>query len=102
MSYFWKRTFRYEVRLIGDTHLYEMEDSDVGEGVRIIDSTFTGPDNIESLTPLEASGSGSENLLDHVPMEQEPEQSQPQCSNHNRIPRCRFEIEGGSFHDFPS
>ena len=81
------------MRLIGDTHLYEMEGPEVGEGVRIIDSTFTGPDNIES---------GSENLLDHVPMEQDHEQSQPRRSNHNRIPRCRFEIEGGSFHDCPS
>ena len=32
-------------------------------GVRITDSTLTGPDNIESLTPLEASR--SDNLLDH-------------------------------------
>ena len=39
----------------------------VGEGVRIIDPTLTGPDNIESLTPLEESG--SDNLLDNVPME---------------------------------
>ena len=45
-----------------------MEDHEVGEGVIIIDSTLTGPDNIESLTPLEASG--SDNFLDH-------EQSQP-------------------------
>ena len=50
-----------------DTHLYEMEDLEVGEGVRIIDSTLTGLDNIESLTPLEVSG--SDNFLDHVPME---------------------------------
>ena len=35
----------------------------VGEGVRIIDSTLTVLDNIESLTPLEASG--NHNLLDH-------------------------------------
>ena len=40
-----------------DTHLYEMEDPEVGEGVRIIDSTLTRPDNIEILTPLEVSGS---------------------------------------------
>ena len=39
----------------------------VGEGVRIIDSTLIGPDNIESLTPLEESG--SDHFLDHVPME---------------------------------
>ena len=56
-----------------DTHFYEMEDPEVSKGVRIIDSNLTGPDNIESLTPLEASA--SENLLDHVPMEQDHEQS---------------------------
>ena len=50
-----------------DTHFYETEDPMVGEGVRIIYSTLTGPDNIESLTPLNASG--SDNLLDYVPME---------------------------------
>ena len=44
-----------------------MEDPEVDEGIRIIDSTLTGLDNIESLTPLEAIG--SDNLLDHVPME---------------------------------
>ena len=54
-----------------DTHFYEMEDHVVSEGVRIIDSTLTGPDNIVSLTPLELSG--SDNLLDHVPMEQDHE-----------------------------
>ena len=52
-----------------------MEDPKVGEGVRIIDSTLTGPDNIKSLTPLKESG--SDNLLDHVPMEQDHEKSQP-------------------------
>ena len=67
----------------------------VDEGARIIDSTLIGPDNIESLTPLEASG--SDNLLDHVPMEQYHEQSQPRRSNHERIPRRRFEIEGEAF-----
>ena len=67
----------------------------VGEGVRIIDSTLTGPDNIESLTLLEVSG--SDNLLDHVPMEQDHEQSQPQRSNREKIPRRRFEIEGKAF-----
>ena len=69
-----------------------MGDPEVGEGVRIIDSTLTGPDNIESLTPLEASG--SDNLLDHVPMEKDHEKSQPRCSNRERIPRRCFEIEG--------
>ena len=44
-----------------------MEDLKVGEGVRIIHSTLTEQDNIEILTPLKASG--SDNLLDHVPME---------------------------------
>ena len=58
-----------------DTHFYEMEDPEVSEGVRIIDSTLTEPDNIVSLTPLEVSG--SDNLLDHVHMEQDHEQSQP-------------------------
>ena len=78
-----------------DTHFYEMEDPMVGEGVRIIDSTLTGPDNIESLTPIEASG--SDYLLYHVPMEQDHEQSQPRCSNPERIPRRHFEIEGEAF-----
>ena len=30
-------------------------------------------------------------------MEQDHEQSQPQCSNHERIPRRRFEIKGEAF-----
>ena len=72
-----------------------MEDPKVGEGVRIIDSKLTGPNNIESLTPLEASE--SDNLLDHVHIEQDHEQSQPRCSNHERIPHRRFEIEGEAF-----
>ena len=57
----------------------------VDEGVRIIDSTLTGPNHIESLTPLEASE--SDNLLDHVPMEQDHKQSQPRHSNRERIQR---------------
>ena len=48
-----------------------MEDPEVNKGVRIIYSTLIGPYNIESLTPLEASG--SDNLLDHVPIEQDHE-----------------------------
>ena len=78
-----------------DTKFYEMEDLEVVEGVRIIYSTLTGPDNIESLTPLEASGSN--NLLDHVPIEQDHEQSQPRSSNRERIPRRHFKIEGEYF-----
>ena len=78
-----------------DTHFYEMEDPMVGEGVRIIDSTLTVLDNIESLTPLEASG--NHNLLDHVPMEKDHDQPQPRHSNHERIPRRHFEIEGECF-----
>ena len=74
-----------------DPHFHEMEDSEVGEGVRIIDSILTGPDNIESLTPLEAR---SDNLLDHVPMEQDHKQSKPRRSNPKKIPCHRFEIEG--------
>ena len=66
-----------------DTHFYEMEDLEANEGIRIIDSTLTGPDNIVSLTLLKASG--SDNLLDHVPMEQDHEQSQSRRSNHGRI-----------------
>ena len=58
-----------------DTHFYEIEDPEVNEGVGIIDSTLKRPDNIVSLTPLEPSG--SDNLLDHVPIEQDHEQSQP-------------------------
>ena len=41
--------------------------------------------------------SGSDNLLDHIPMEQDHEQSQPRRSNHERIPRRLFEIEGEAF-----
>ena len=67
-----------------DTHFYEIEYPEVSEGVRIIDSTLTGPDNIVSLTPLEVSG--SDNLLDRIPMEQDHEQSQPRHSNHEIIP----------------
>ena len=78
-----------------DTHFYEMEDPEVSEGVRIIYSPLTRPDNIVSLTPLEVSG--SDNLLDHVPMEQDHEQSQPRCSNRDSIPRRHFEIEGEAF-----
>ena len=58
-----------------DTHFYEMEDPEVSESLRIIHSTLTRPNNIVSLTPLEVSR--SDNLLDHVPMEQDHEQSQP-------------------------
>ena len=69
-----------------------MEDPEVGEGIRIIYSALTGPDNIESLTPLEASG--NDNLLDHVPMEQDHEQSQPRHSNCERIPRHCLRLRG--------
>ena len=79
--------------IVRNTHFYEMEDPEVGEVVRIIYSTLTGPDNIESLTPLEASG--SDNLLVHVPMEQVHEQSQHRRSNRERIPYRCFEIGGG-------
>ena len=72
-----------------------MEDPEVSEGVGIIYSTLTRPHNIESLTPLEASG--SDNLLDHVPMEQDHEQSQTRRSNCERIPRRHFEIEREAF-----
>ena len=95
MSYSWKRTFRDEGEIDRDTHFYEMEDHEVSEGIRIIDSTLTGPDNIVSLTPLEVSG--SDNFLDHVPMEQDHEQSQPRSRNHERIPCRRFEIKGEAF-----
>ena len=78
-----------------DTHFYEMEDLEVNKGVRIIDSTLIGPDNIVILTPLEVSG--SDNLLDHVSMEQDHEQSQPRRSNRERIPCRRFEIKGEAF-----
>ena len=56
-------------------HFYQMEDHEVNENVRIINSTLTRLDNIESLTSLEANG--SDNLLDYVHMEQDHEQSQP-------------------------
>ena len=78
-----------------DTHFYEMEDPEVGEGVQFIFLTLTGSNNIESLTPLEVSE--SDNFLDHVPMEQDHEQSQPRCSNSERIPHHRFEIKGEAF-----
>ena len=70
---FLEKDFSGQGEIDKDTHFYEMEDSEVGEGVRIIDSTLTIPDNMESLTSLEASG--SDNFLDHVPMEQDHEQS---------------------------
>ena len=69
-----------------------MEDPEVGEDVRMIDSILTRSDNIEIQTPLGASG--SDNLIDYVPMEQDHEQSQPRCSNHEGISRRHFEIEG--------
>ena len=72
-----------------------MEDLEVGEDVRMIDSILTRSDNIESRTPLEASR--SDNLIDFVPMEQDHEKSQPRRSNRERIPRHRFEIEGEAF-----
>ena len=49
-----------------------MEDLEVSENVRIIDSALTRHDNIKSLTTLEASG--SDNLLDFVHMEKDHEQ----------------------------
>ena len=72
---FLEEEFLGQGELDRDTHFYEMEDFEVSESVRIIDSTLAGLDNIESLTLLEASG--SDNLLDHVPIEQDHEQSQP-------------------------
>ena len=78
-----------------DTHFCNMEYSEVSEGVRSIYPTLVGPNNIVSLTPLEVSG--NDNLLDHVPMEQDPEQSQPRRSNRERISCHRFEIKGEAF-----
>ena len=72
-----------------------MEDPEVGEDVRMIDSMLTRSDNIENQTPLGASG--SDNLIDFVPMEQDHEKSQPRRSNHERIPHHCFEIEGEAF-----
>ena len=40
---------------------------------------------------------GSDDLLDYVPMEKGHEQSQPRCSDRERIPCCLFEIEGEAF-----
>ena len=92
---FLEENFSRQGKIDRDTHFYEMEDPEVGEGVRIINSTLTIPNNIESLTSLEASmsdnfldpnniesltsleASGSDNFLDHVPIEQDHEQSQP-------------------------
>ena len=48
-----------------------MEDPEVGEDVRMIESILTQLDNIESRTPLGASG--SDNLIDFVHMEQDHE-----------------------------
>ena len=92
---FLEEDFSGQGQIDKDTYFYEVEDPEVSEGVRIINSTLTGPDNMESLTPLEASGSN--NLLDHVLMEQDHEQSQPRNSNCERIPCRRFEIEGEAF-----
>ena len=78
-----------------DLPFYEMEDPGVGEDVRMIDSILTRPNNIESQTPLGASG--SDDLIDYVPMEQDHEQSQPRRSNRERIPHRFFEIEGEAF-----
>ena len=72
-----------------------MEDPEVGEYVRMIDSILTRLDNIENQTPLGASGSN--NLIDFVSMEKYHKKSQPRCSNRERIPRRRFEIEGEAF-----
>ena len=72
-----------------------MEDLEVREGVRMIDSILTRPNNIESQTQLGASG--SDNLIDFVPMKQDHEQSQPRSSNHERIPCRCVEIEGEAF-----
>ena len=41
----------------------------------MIDLILKQPDNIENQTPLGASGSG--NLINYVPMEQDHEKSQP-------------------------
>ena len=57
-----------------DLHFYETENPEVGEEVRMIDSILTRPDNIESQTPLGASG--RDNLIISIPMEQDHEQSQ--------------------------
>ena len=78
-----------------DLHFYEMEDPEVGEYVRMIDSILTRPDNIENQTPLRASGSN--NLIDFVSMKQDHEKSQPRHNNHEIIPHRHFEIEGEAF-----
>ena len=72
-----------------------MEDPEVGEYIRMIDSILTRPNNIENQTLL--GSSGSDNLIDFVPMEQDHEKSQPRRSNCERIPCRRFEIEGETF-----
>ena len=58
---------RYVIFLDRDLHLYEMKDPEVEEDVRMIDSILTLSDNLESQTPLGASGSN--NLIDFVSME---------------------------------
>ena len=70
---------------------YEMEEP--GTSATIV----TEGNMEETLFPPVASG--SERDHDSVPMEQIHDQSQPRRSIRERIPRRRFEIEGGSFHD---
>ena len=69
-----------------------MKDPEVRVDVRMIDSILTLSDNIEIQTPL--GESGSKNLIDFVPMEQDHEQSQPRHSNRERIPH---QCEGEAF-----
>ena len=69
-----------------------MEDPEASGSVRQIDSAPIEPDNMGYHAPLDVSG--SEKLLDFDSMEQHPKQSQPQRSNREKVPHCRFDIEG--------
>ena len=60
-----------------------------------IDSAPTKQDGKENHAPSKLSD--SEKLSDFDPMEQDHEPSQPRCSNCEKVPHRRFEIEGEAF-----
>ena len=72
-----------------------MEDPEASGSVRQIDLAPTKQDCLGYHAPLEVSGSERLSIFD--PMEQDHEQSQPRCSNCEKVPRHRFEIEGEAF-----
>ena len=68
----------------GDFRLYEMEDLEASGSTRQIDLAPIEQDGMGYHAPLEVIG--GEKLLDFDHMEQDHDQSQPRCSNCEKVP----------------